>query len=300
MNEIEYAFGTGDGTVDVWSTQANLELAGSPDAVQLDFDGDGLIDDAMWDTQGDGVADVAALDLNDDGVLDAFFTDPSGHGVWDHQITGSTADAASEPLDWIVRGEAPPAPGGYESPAGYEVSHPAPPADPVTGQVPPHPIPPADGSTGYGTQPHPPAPAADSAGAPQVPPLAEQPGAHPASPIAPAAAFAGQHAGHPASEPPVASADPFTGHPAPSHPAPTEDSSSWLDGQPPAGQPGGVAAPPQLMPPEGPFARPDVQPGNPAGLVVNFNLEMQVNASLGQPETSADPAVAGFAADGQL
>ncbi|MBF6286945.1 hypothetical protein [Nocardia cyriacigeorgica] len=204
MNEIEYAFGTGDGTVDVWSTQADLELAGSPDAVRLDFDGDGLIDDALWDTQGDGVADVAALDLNDDGVLDAFFTDPSGHGVWDHQITGSTADAASEPLDWIVRGEGPPAADAPDSPAGYETSHPAPPPDPVTGQVLPHPAPP----------------------------------------------------------------DPVAGY-----------------------------APPQLTPPVDPFVRPDVQPGNPAGLVVQFNLEVQVNASLGQSQTPADPA--GFAAGEQ-
>src|SRR5690606_35552759 len=147
-------------------------------------------DDALWDTQGDGVADVAALDLNDDGVLDAFFTDPSGHGVWDHQITGSTADAASEPLDWIVRGEGPSAADAPDSPAGYETSHPAPPPDPVTGQ-----------------------------------------------------------------------------------------------------------APPQLMPPVDPLVRPDVQPGNPAGLVVQFNLEVQVNASLGQPQTPADPA--GFAAGEQ-
>ncbi|TLF78607.1 hypothetical protein [Nocardia cyriacigeorgica] len=218
MNEIEYAFGTGDGTVDVWSTQANLELAGSPDAVQLDFDGDGLIDDAMWDTQGDGVADVAALDLNDDGVLDAFFTDPSGHGVWDHQITGSTADAASEPLDWIVRGEAPPAPAAHDSPAGYGAAHPAPPADPLVGHAPPHPAPSADGSTGYDRPPH-------AVAAPSADLLAVRP----------------------------------------------------VD----------------------PFARPDVQPGNPAGLVVQFNLEMQVNASPGGPQSSADPAGAGFAADGQ-
>ncbi|MBF6092129.1 hypothetical protein IU438_00290 [Nocardia cyriacigeorgica] len=242
MNEIEYAFGTGDGTVDVWSTQANLELAGSPDAVRLDFDGDGLIDDAMWDTQGDGVADVAALDLNDDGVLDAFFTDPSGHGVWDHQITGTTADAASEPLDWIVRGEDPPAPGGPHSPAGYA------------------------------TPPHVAAPAADSFGAPQVPLLA----------------------GHPVPQPPMPLVDPVAGH--------SDPATDPVDGhaaRPPAHQPGGVLTPPQLVPPVDPFARPDLQPGNSTGLTVQFNLEMQVNASPGGSQPSADQAAAGFAADGQ-
>ncbi|WP_147140241.1 hypothetical protein [Nocardia ninae] len=105
MNEIEYVFGTGDGPVHVWSSEADLELArsGTADAVQLDFDGDGLADDAMWDTAGSGIADVAALDLDDDGVLDHFYTDPTGLGTWNHHITGSTADAVSEPLDWIVR-----------------------------------------------------------------------------------------------------------------------------------------------------------------------------------------------------
>lgn len=292
MNEIEYAFGTGDGTVDVWSTQANLELAGSPDAVQLDFDGDGLIDDAMWDTQGDGVADVAALDLNDDGVLDAFFTDPSGHGVWDHQITGTTADAASEPLDWIVRGEAPPAPAAHDSPAGYGAPHPAPPADPLAGHAPPHPAPSADGSTGYGIPPHPvAAPAADPLAAPPVSHSVEYPGAH-SAPLPSADLFAGHPAEPPA--PPMPLADPLAGHPAPA-----TDPTSGHSAQQPTGQPGAVLAPPQLVPPVDPFARPDMQPGNPAGLVVQFNLEMQVSASLGGPQSSADPAGAGFAADGQ-
>ncbi|WP_405159759.1 hypothetical protein OG203_25260 [Nocardia sp. NBC_01499] len=105
MDEIEYVFGTGDGTVHVWTSQADLELAGpgTGDAVRLDFDGDGLADDAMWDTSGSGIADVAALDLDNDGVLDHFYTDPSGNGTWDHQITGTVSDAVSEPLDWIVR-----------------------------------------------------------------------------------------------------------------------------------------------------------------------------------------------------
>lgn len=105
MNEIEYVFGTGDGTVHVWASQADLELArtGTTDAVQLDFDGDGLADDALWDSAGTGSADIAALDLDDDGVLDHFYTDPTGLGIWDHRITGSAEDAEQEPLDWILR-----------------------------------------------------------------------------------------------------------------------------------------------------------------------------------------------------
>ncbi|MCP2318626.1 hypothetical protein APR12_003981 [Nocardia amikacinitolerans] len=105
MNDIEYGFGTGDGAVHVWSSPADLDLArtGTADAIQMDFDGDGLADDALWDSHGTGIADVAALDLDDDGVLDHFYTDPTGLGTWNHQITGAAADANSEPLDWIVR-----------------------------------------------------------------------------------------------------------------------------------------------------------------------------------------------------
>ncbi|WP_194816595.1 hypothetical protein [Nocardia sp. XZ_19_385] len=109
MSDIEYVFGTGAGEVHVWSSPADLELArtGTVDAVQLDFDGDGLFDDALWDTHGAGVADVAALDLNDDGVLDHFYTDPSGLGTWNHLVTGF--DSANEPLEWTIRPEPEPA-----------------------------------------------------------------------------------------------------------------------------------------------------------------------------------------------
>ncbi|MFI7663973.1 hypothetical protein [Nocardia sp. NPDC049526] len=107
MNEIEYVFGTGDGTVHVWTSKADLDLSGAGvgDAVALDFDGDGLVDDVLWDSHGTGIADVAGLDLDDDGVLDHFFTDPTGNGTWNHQITGSPADADSEHLAWIERTE---------------------------------------------------------------------------------------------------------------------------------------------------------------------------------------------------
>jgi len=105
MTDIEYSFGTGDGIVHDWSSAADLDLAGTGlfDAVGLDFDGDGLADDALWDSTGAGVADLAALDLDDDGLPDHFYTDPTGQGTWDHQVSGSPADALSEPLDWITR-----------------------------------------------------------------------------------------------------------------------------------------------------------------------------------------------------
>lgn len=105
MSEIEYVFGTGDGVVHIWSSEADVELArtGTADAVRLDFDGDGLADDVMWDSTGSGVADIAALDLDDDGVVDHFYTDPTGLGTWDHRITGTPEDASAEPFGWIVR-----------------------------------------------------------------------------------------------------------------------------------------------------------------------------------------------------
>ncbi len=105
MSEIEYVFGTGDGTVHVWTGQADSDLSesGVGDAVAVDFDGDGLVDDVLWDSHGTGIADVVGLDLDDDGVLDHFFTDPAGNGTWNHQITGNPADAGSEHLAWIER-----------------------------------------------------------------------------------------------------------------------------------------------------------------------------------------------------
>lgn len=116
MTDIGYSFGTGDGVVHEWSSAADLDLAGTGlfDAVRLDFDGDGLADDALWDSTGSGTADIAALDLDDDGAPDHFFTDPTGLGTWDHQVSGAPADAANEPLEWITRTS--PAPGQDDPP----------------------------------------------------------------------------------------------------------------------------------------------------------------------------------------
>lgn len=81
---IEYLFGTGDGALTHWSSQADLDLNGDGtlDAVSLDFDGDGIVDDAMWDSNGDGIADLAALDLDDDGTAESTFRD-GGRGAWE-------------------------------------------------------------------------------------------------------------------------------------------------------------------------------------------------------------------------
>jgi len=115
MTDIEYSFGTGYGVVHDWSSTADLDLAGTGlfDAVALDFDGDGMADDALWDSTGAGVADLAALDLDDDGLPDHFYTDPTGLGTWNHQVSGFPADSVNEPLDWITRTG--PAPGAEVS-----------------------------------------------------------------------------------------------------------------------------------------------------------------------------------------
>ena len=88
MSGIEYCFGTGESAVSVWTSPADLDLGepGGTDAVGLDFDGDGRVDDAMWDSNGDGVADLAVLDADDNGEFDHFYGDPSGHGVWDSAV----------------------------------------------------------------------------------------------------------------------------------------------------------------------------------------------------------------------
>nr|WP_231914444.1 hypothetical protein [Rhodococcus sp. LB1] len=52
----------------------------------MDFDGDGLLDDAMWDSDGDGVADRSVLDYDADDEA-RYFTDPSGNGTWNVEMT---------------------------------------------------------------------------------------------------------------------------------------------------------------------------------------------------------------------
>ncbi len=84
---LSYRFGTGHGPVHRHASPADLDLPGGavtgrPDAVRLDFDGDGRVDDALWDSDGDGDADRAVLDLDDDGRPERAFADPTGLGVW--------------------------------------------------------------------------------------------------------------------------------------------------------------------------------------------------------------------------
>lgn len=47
----------------------------------MDFDGDGLFDDALVDLDDDGLADRVALDLDDDGSPESMFAD-DGSGTW--------------------------------------------------------------------------------------------------------------------------------------------------------------------------------------------------------------------------
>src|SRR5579875_988512 len=72
---MEYCLSAGDGTAAMWTGQPDLDLDGDGrfDAVGLDFDGDGLRDDAL--------ADLAVLDLDNDGSPECYFTD-DGTGTW--------------------------------------------------------------------------------------------------------------------------------------------------------------------------------------------------------------------------
>ena len=96
MDGIAYSFGSG-GDVSTWHTAPSLDLgSGAPDAVALDFDGDGLFDDAMWDSDGDLIADTAVLDVGADAV---YYTDPSGHGIWDRPLAAPTGEKFP-PIDY--------------------------------------------------------------------------------------------------------------------------------------------------------------------------------------------------------
>jgi len=105
---IRYHFGTGTGPVHRHASRADADLGpgGAPDAVLLDFDGDGRVDDALWDADADGVADRAVLDLDDDGRPERGFTDPSGRGVWDAPAAapGAVDTGAGAGPDGLVAG----------------------------------------------------------------------------------------------------------------------------------------------------------------------------------------------------
>ena len=103
--DVEYSFGTGTGEPVVWSSEADFELGdgGPADAVRLDFDGDGLRDDAMWDADRDGVAELAALDLDDDGTVERFYADPDGRGVWQREVPRPTPAVPDADLVWTDR-----------------------------------------------------------------------------------------------------------------------------------------------------------------------------------------------------
>ncbi|MGW0042154.1 hypothetical protein [Rhodococcus sp. NPDC003348] len=90
MDLVEYVFGTGVDDPHEWVSTADLDLGepGGPDAVALDFDGDGLCDDALWDRDGDGVAEFSVLDAGAESVR--FFTDPDGSGTWAVEVDSPT------------------------------------------------------------------------------------------------------------------------------------------------------------------------------------------------------------------
>ena len=67
---MEYCFGAGDSSATMWD-----------DAVGLDFDGDGRLDDVMADFDADGIADHAVLDLDNDDRAESYLTD-DGSGTW--------------------------------------------------------------------------------------------------------------------------------------------------------------------------------------------------------------------------
>lgn len=102
MGTISYHFGTGRGPVHHHASPADATAPGGrpdagPDAVRLDFDGDGRVDDLLWDADGDRRADHAVLDLDDDGRAERAFTDPSGRGVWDAAVAGAALTLADGP-----------------------------------------------------------------------------------------------------------------------------------------------------------------------------------------------------------
>ncbi|HEY9314968.1 hypothetical protein [Williamsia sp.] len=94
---IEYVFGVGDGSTTTWTSPADTALGGGvADAIRLDFDGDGKVDDVLWDENGDGRADLCGLDLDDDGSPEKWFSD-NGSGVWGRSEADPRAESPHTP-----------------------------------------------------------------------------------------------------------------------------------------------------------------------------------------------------------
>ena len=87
---MDYFFGDGVGEPTQWQGEPDLTLgAGDADALWLDFDGDGLADDALWDSTGDGLADRVVTDVG--GTAQEVYADEAGRGVWNAYAGGAGA-----------------------------------------------------------------------------------------------------------------------------------------------------------------------------------------------------------------
>ena len=91
---MDYCLDAGDGTASIWTGPIDVDIDGDGvlDGLRMDFDGDGAFDDGLADFDADGQADHAALDLDDDGVLESRYTD-DGSGSW--AVSGGGAGGRS-------------------------------------------------------------------------------------------------------------------------------------------------------------------------------------------------------------
>ena len=87
---MDYFFGDGVGEPTQWQDEPDLTLGtGGADALRLDFDGDGYLDDALWDSDLDGVADRVVTDVG--AGAQAVYADEAGRGVWNVAAGGAGA-----------------------------------------------------------------------------------------------------------------------------------------------------------------------------------------------------------------
>ena len=89
---MDYFFGDGVGEPTQWQGEPNLTLGtGAADALWLDFDGDGYVDDAVWDSDFDGTADRVVTDVGAD--VQEVYSDGDGRGTWTGYAGGAGAGA---------------------------------------------------------------------------------------------------------------------------------------------------------------------------------------------------------------
>ena len=88
FNELNFDM-DGDGILDSYAEEADINGDGVIESVVIDSNGDGSFDTFLTDTDGDGYLDLNAIDSDNDGAMDLFVmeSDSNGDGILDTVVS---------------------------------------------------------------------------------------------------------------------------------------------------------------------------------------------------------------------